>query len=76
VLGQSVDLIGQSPLAGSNGQPMQERDWLVTLPYNDGAGISLIFVAPENDFSRLRPTFEQMLKSFHLNQESEVRSQK
>jgi hypothetical protein len=68
VLGRSVDLLGQSPLAGSNGQPLQERDWLVTLPYNDGAGISLIFVAPENDFSRLRPTFEQMLKSFRLNQ--------
>jgi hypothetical protein len=68
VLGRSVDLLGQSPLAGSNGQPLPEHDWLVTLPYNDGAGVSLIFVAPENDFSRLRPTFEQMLKTFHLNQ--------
>ena len=68
VLGRSVDLLGQSPLAGPNGQPLQERDWLVTLPNNDGAGFSLIFVAPENDFSRLRPTFEQMLKSFRLNQ--------
>ena len=68
VLGRSVDLLGQSPLAGSNGQPLQERDWLVTLPYNDGANVSLIFVAPENDFARLRPTFEQMLKTFRLNQ--------
>ena len=69
VLGRSVDLLGQSPLAaGPNGQPQQERDWLVTLSDNNGAGVSLIFVAPENDFSRLRPTFEQMLKSFHLNQ--------
>ncbi len=68
VLGRSVDLLGQSPLAGRDGQPLQERDWLVTLPYNDSAGVSLIFVAPENDFSRLRPTFEQMLKTFRLNQ--------
>ena len=77
VLGRSVDLLGQSPLAGPDGQPLQERDWLVTLPGDNGAGVSLIFVAPENDFSRLRPTFEQMLKSFHLNQlKSEVGSQK
>lgn len=68
VLGRSVDLLGQSPLAGRDGQPLQERDWLVTLPADNGANVSLIFVAPENDFARLRPTFEQMLKSFHLNQ--------
>ena len=68
VLGRSVDLLGQSPISGPDGQPRQERDWLVTLPDNNGAGVSLIFVAPEDDFSRLRPTFEQMLKSFHLNQ--------
>jgi Peptidase family M48 len=77
VLGRSVDLLGQSPLAGRDGQPQRERDWLVTLPDDNGAGISLIFVAPENDFSRLRPTFEQMLRSFHLNQlKSEVGGQK
>jgi hypothetical protein len=68
VLGRSVDLLGPSPLAGRDGQPQQERDWLVTLPYNDGANVSLIFIAPENDFARLRPTFEQMLKTFRLNQ--------
>jgi hypothetical protein len=68
VLGRSVDLLGQSPLAGPNGQPLPERDWLVTLSAGDSANVSLIFVAPENEFSRLRPTFEQMLKSFRLNQ--------
>jgi hypothetical protein len=67
VLGRSVDLLGQSPLAGRDGQPLQERDWLVTLPGDNGANVSLIFIAPENDFSRLRPTFEQMLKTFRLN---------
>jgi hypothetical protein len=68
VSGRSVDLIGQSPLASSNGQPLQEHDWMVTLPYNDTTAISLIFVAPERDFSRLRPTYEHMLKSFRLNE--------
>lgn len=68
VLGRSVDLLGRSPLAGRDGQPLQERDWLVTLSANDGANVSLIFIAPENDFSNLRPTFEQMLRTFRLNQ--------
>jgi Zn-dependent protease with chaperone function len=68
VSGRSVDLLGQSPIAASNGQPLQEHDWLVTLPYSNGAVISLVFVAPEKDFSRLRPTFEHMLKTFRLNQ--------
>jgi peptidase M48-like protein len=68
VLGRSVDLLAQSPLAGHDGRPLPERDWLVTLPADNGANVSLIFVAPENDFARLRPTFEQMLKTFRLNQ--------
>ena len=68
VSGRSVDLIGQSPIAGSNGQPLQERDWLVTLPDGGGSVLSIVFVAPEKDFSHLRPTFEQMLKTFHMNQ--------
>ncbi len=68
VLGRSVDLLAQSPLAGSNGQPLQERDWLVTLLDGNGSVVSLTFVAPERDFSGLRPTFEQMLRTFRLNQ--------
>ncbi len=68
IQGRSVDLLGQSPITGANGQPLQERDWLVTLPAGNGAAVSIIFVAPERDFARLRPTYEQMLRSFHLNQ--------
>jgi Peptidase family M48 len=68
ILGRSVDLLGQSPVTASNGQPLEEHDWLVTLPGSDGGALSLVFVAPEKDFSRLRPTFEQMLRSFHLTQ--------
>jgi hypothetical protein len=68
ISGRSVDLLGQSPIAGSNGEPLQERDWLVTLPDANSGLRYLVFIAPEKDFSHLRPTFEHMLKTFHLNQ--------
>ncbi len=68
ITGRSVDLLSQSPIADPNGQPVQERDWLVAIPDNNGNLVSLVFIAPEREFSRLRPTYEQMLKSFHLNQ--------
>ncbi|HET7100562.1 MAG TPA: hypothetical protein VFJ52_05375, partial [Terriglobia bacterium] len=66
VQAKSVELRGQSPLR-SNGQALQERDWLVALPYQQNRIIYLVFVSPERDFSKLRPTFEQMLRSFRLN---------
>ncbi len=68
VQAKSVDLMSQSPL-GSNGQPLPEHDWLVALPYQQNSIIYLVFVSPQRDFSRLRPTFEQMLRSFRLNQQ-------
>ncbi len=68
VSGRSVDLLGQSPIAGPNGHPLEEHDWLVTLPMSNGGIISLVFVSPERDFSRLRPTYQQMLRTFRLNQ--------
>jgi beta-barrel assembly-enhancing protease len=64
---KSVDLIGQSPL-GSKGQPLQEHDWLVAMPYQQNSVVYLVFISPEKDFSKLRPTFEHMLKTFRLNQ--------
>jgi Zn-dependent protease with chaperone function len=68
VQAKSVDLMGKSPL-GTSSQPMQEHDWLVVLPYRQNSVIYLVFISPERDFSRLRPTFEQMLRSFRLNQQ-------
>ena len=65
VQAKSVDMRGQSPLR-SNGKPLQEHDWLVALPYQQNRVIYLVFVSPERDFSKLRPTFERMLRSFHL----------
>lgn len=67
VRGRSVDLSSTSPLQGPNGQRQSERDWLVTLPRNDGSVIFLVFIAPQNDFDNLRPTYETMLRSVRLD---------
>jgi Zn-dependent protease with chaperone function len=66
VHGRSVDLSSTSPIQGSNGQRQSERDWLVTLPRNDGSVVFLVFIAPQNDFDNLRPTYESMLRSVRL----------
>jgi hypothetical protein len=60
--GRSVELIGRSPVQ-QNGQPLAERDWLITLPQRQGGMLYLVFIAPENTFGLLRPTFQQMLDS-------------
>jgi hypothetical protein len=61
-----VDLTGNSPIADQNGQPAKERDWLVTVQRSDGSLLYLVFVSPERDFSKLRPTYETMLKSLRV----------
>ncbi|MBZ5718988.1 MAG: M48 family metalloprotease [Acidobacteriia bacterium] len=63
--GKSVDLIGNSPIQ-ENGRPARERDWLVTTERRDGSLLYLVFIAPDKDFTALRPTFEQMLKSLRV----------
>ena len=59
--GKSVYLTGTSPLQGQ-----RERDWLVTLQRRDDTVLYLVFIAPERDFQRLTPTFEQMLRSLRI----------
>ncbi len=44
-----------------------EHDWIVALPDAGGSLRYLVFVAPESDFGRLRPIFEQMLRTLKLN---------
>ena len=65
VSGRSVDLTATSPVE-QNGQPLREHDWLVTLPSSSGGLLYVIFIAPENDFSKLRPTYEKMLDSLQV----------
>ncbi|MBV9608145.1 MAG: M48 family metalloprotease [Acidobacteria bacterium] len=63
---RSVDMIGTSPLQ-SNGRPVPERDWLVILQgRGSGELLYLVFVAPEQDFDQLRPTYEAMLRKLHV----------
>src|SRR5262249_2096486 len=60
VSGRSADLFGNSPVL-QNGKPLTEHDWLVLLPRPGGTYLYLIFIAPENDFASLRPTYQQMV---------------
>ncbi len=64
VAGKSVEMVGPSPLKAQGGAAQRERDWLVALPNSRGELLSLVFIAPEQDYNRLRPTFEQMLRTF------------
>lgn len=66
VRGRSVVLESTSPFTGGNGQPMRERDWLVTLPQSDGSVLYVVFVSPQPEYQRLRSTFDNMLRSLHL----------
>jgi hypothetical protein len=66
VQGRSVALQSASPFPDADGQPQKERDWLVTVPTPDGAVIGLVFVAPQAQFERFRPTFESMLSSLRF----------
>jgi Zn-dependent protease with chaperone function len=63
---KSVILVGPSPIMGNNNRPVQERDWLVALQRDEGTLVYFVFIAPQQDFGQLQPTFEQMLRSVRL----------
>jgi hypothetical protein len=65
---KSVELQGGSPIQGQ-----RERDWLVTMASGNGSILSLVFVAPERDNTRLRPTYEQMLRTLRLQSGQNLR---
>ena len=65
VQGRSMYLRGNSPIQ-QNGKPAPERDWLVLVPNPRGGVTYLVFVAPEHDFNKLKPTYQKMLESFRL----------
>jgi Zn-dependent protease with chaperone function len=62
---RSQELIGTSPMQQGN-RTLQERDWLVATQRQDGSIAYVVFIAPEKDFSALRPTYENMLRSFQV----------
>jgi Zn-dependent protease with chaperone function len=65
VEGRSTMLEGNSPIKQGD-QPVPERDWLITLPRPEGGMLHLVFVAPENQFSQLQPTYQKMLDSLQV----------
>ena len=72
VAAKAVDLSGPSPITDSGGRPLQEHDWLVTMPMQQNGQTGLlymVFVSPERDFNRLKPTFNQMLRTFQMQQQ-------
>ena len=66
IQGRSVNLHSISPFRAANGQAQRERDWLVTVPQRNGSVIFMVFVAPQSQFDRFRPTYEAMLKSLQF----------
>jgi Zn-dependent protease with chaperone function len=65
IQGRSLELAGNSPLR-ENGQPLPERDLLVTLPRAQGGLLYVVFVSPERDFDQLHPTYQKMLESLQM----------
>ena len=61
--GRSVYMQSISPFSDAQGHAQKEKDQLVTIPLPGNTVVYLIFIAPEQDFSRLSPTFERMLQS-------------
>jgi hypothetical protein len=60
----AYDLVGDSPVRAAARRPMRERDWLVTLPREDGSGVALVFTAPDRDYAEMKQVFQTMLRSF------------
>jgi Zn-dependent protease with chaperone function len=63
--GRSVILTGTSPVQ-ENGRVLSERDWLVGMPRPEGGLLYLVFIAPDNQFSRMSRTYSRMLNSLEL----------
>ncbi len=61
----SVNIKAVSPLESQSGQ-VPERDWLVTMDGGNNTFVYAVFTSPEQDFSSLKPTFEEMLRSLRL----------
>jgi hypothetical protein len=68
VQGRSVAMQSTSPFPDANGRPQKERDWLVTVPRSNGLLVYLVFVAPQSEFERFRPSYQNMLRSLQFRQ--------
>ena len=62
---RSQEFRGNSPIQ-QNGQAIPERDWLVTMQRPQGGLVYMVFIAPENTFGKLQPSYQKMLESMKL----------
>jgi len=60
---KSVELLGNSSIREKGG-PVAERIRLVGLQGRKGLILYLVFVAPDQDFDAMRPTFDRIMRSF------------
>jgi len=63
---KSISLFGPSPLLDDKGSPLREHDQLVAVQKPDGTLEYFIFIAPEREWSKFNPTFQQMIKSVRV----------
>jgi hypothetical protein len=61
----STMLAGNSPIQ-QGGNALPERDWLITMQRPQGGILHVVFVAPENAFSQLQPTYQKMLETLRV----------
>jgi hypothetical protein len=59
----SAETVQSTNRSANNGRG--EHDWIVALPQN-GAMRYFVFVSPEADFEKMRPTFERIVNSIRL----------
>jgi len=64
--GRSVDMQSTSPFPDAKGRPQRERDWLVTVTRPKGVVLYFLFIAPQSEFERFRPSYEKMLSSLQF----------
>ncbi|HEV2402307.1 MAG TPA: M48 family metallopeptidase [Candidatus Sulfotelmatobacter sp.] len=63
--GLSTMLAGTSPIREGD-KALPERDWLVTVARPQGGMLHMVFIAPEDQFEKLQPTYQKMLETLQI----------
>ena len=61
----SVEMETVSPMAGPDGKPQSERDWLLVVP-RGGTVVYFVFVSPLANYGQIRPSFQRMAGSIRF----------
>ena len=61
----SVELETVSPMAGPDGRPQAERDWLLVVPRGQTV-VYFVFVSPLASYKQMRPAFQRMAGSIRF----------